>query len=289
VTLTYEAQSTYTAEQLAAWYAQPAYQPQGNGQFTTHQRLSILIHAMAKKGKSTLSATVPWPALVFDAEGSWRFIPVRKVYWDPTSGQPLPTYDGTWDACVVHVRDWQTFNMTWNYLRQWATPFVSIVVDSITELQRRCKENLKGTEVMKIQDWGVLLAQMDRAIRGIRDLCLIPSIAVRCVVFVAETRFDRDTSRWVPAMQGQIERALPYWVDVCGYMYPDFDLDANNQPTRELRRIWISQHPQYEAGERVQGRLGQYINFYRPPEGQVGRDIQNWMTQVFGLQGGTQQ
>lgn len=258
-------------------------------QFATHQRLTVLLHARAKQGKSTLSATVPWPALVLDGEGSWRFIPVRKIYWDPMT-QPVPVYDGTWDACIVHVQDWQTFEMAFNYLWMWTTPFVSIVVDSITEIQRRCKANLKGTEAMKIQDWGVLLSRMDAKIRGLRDLCLVPSMPTRCVIFVAETRYHYQTGRWVPSMQGQIENALPYWVDICGHMYPDWDLDANMQPTREVRRVWIGPHQQYETGERVQGRLGTTcVNFYRPPDGQVGRDIQNWMIHIFGIQGGTGQ
>ena len=36
--------------------------------------LSVLIHAAAKVGKSTLSSTAPPPILVLDVEGSWKFI-----------------------------------------------------------------------------------------------------------------------------------------------------------------------------------------------------------------------
>jgi hypothetical protein len=278
-----------TVQTYAPAPVQPAQQwlPAGP-QFSIWERLTVLIHARSKRGKSTLSATVPWPALVIDAEGSWRFIPVRKIYWNPMT-QPVPVYDGTWDACIVHVQDWQTFEMAFNYLWMFLTPFVSVVVDSITEMQRRCKANLKGTEAMKIQDWGVLLSRMDAKIRGLRDLCLIESVPMRCVVFIAESRFNNQIGKWVPSMQGQIENALPYWVDICGYMYEDWMPDANNQATQEVRRIWIGPHPQYESGERVQGRLGYVLNFYRPPDGQVGRDIQDWMCHIFGVQGGTRQ
>lgn len=258
--------------------------------FATHQRLSWLIHALSKRGKSTLAATAPKPVLVLDAEGSWRFIPpgLNKVirYWDPITETP-PVYDGTWEICVVHIREWAPVQMVYNYLLQWPMLFttcgpVSVIIDSITEIQRRCKANMKGTEQMKIQDWGVLLAVMDSTIRGFRDLCLIPILAVRCVVFISETR-ETNMGRLVPFMQGQIGTSLPYWVDVCGYMYQDFDLDENSQPTKEVRRIWISPHQQYEAGERVQGKLGQYLTFTKPAPGTTGVEIEHWMKIVFDL------
>jgi len=249
--------------------------------FATHQRMSWLIHGYSKRGKSTLAATVPKPALVLDAEGSWRFIPGRVKYWDPLTQTP-PEYDGTWDICVVHVREWNTVALVYQYLLQWPLPFVSVVLDSITEIQRRCKANLKGTEAMRIQDWGVLLSVMDSTIRGFRDLCLIQQLAVRCVVFVSETK-ETQSGRLIPAMQGQIGTSLPYWVDICGYMYQDFELDTNGQPTLEVRRLWISPHAQYEAGERVQGKLGSMLTFHRPPPGVVGIDIDWWMRIVFDM------
>lgn len=253
----------------------------GSGEFAAHQRLSILIHAGSKLGKSTTSATAPKPILVLDAEGSWRFIPLRQVQWDPTTGPP-PTYDGSWDACVVNVNTWETVAEVYRWMTQYQLPFVSVVIDSITEIQRRLKGKLVGEEAMKIADWGVLLAKMDGVIRGFRDLTLQPTLNVRCVVFVAETRMG-PSGKWVPYMQGQISVSLPYWVDICGYLYPDWELDGNGQPTRELRRLLITPNAQYEAGERVQGRLGSVITITRPEVGVVGTDVSDWMKQIFGI------
>lgn len=250
--------------------------------FDVNHRLSVLIHAGSKLGKSTLSGTAPKPILVLDAEGSWRFIPIRKTYWDPDLSAP-PEQDGTWDACVVNVQRWETVENVYRWITQYQTPFTSVVLDSITELQRRLKQKLVGTEAMKMQDWGVLLAKMDDKIRSFRDLTLLPNINVRCVVFVAETRQRNGDNKWIPYMQGQITTALPYWVDICGYMYPDWEYDENGQPTREVRRLWISPHPEYEAGERVQGLLGQYVTIQRPAPGTSGSDIEDWMRAIFGV------
>lgn len=250
--------------------------------FGVQQRMSWLIHGGAKKGKSTLAATAPKPVLVIDAEGSWRFIPGRVVYWNDPLSQPPPTYDGTWDICVVHVRQWETLAMVRQYLTQWTLPFVSVVIDSITEIQRRCRANLKGTDQMKIQDWGVLLAIMDDVIRGFRDLTMMPQLAVRCVVFVSESR-ENNVGRIVPSMQGQIAIALPYWVDVCGMLYVDYGPDGNGQLTKEIRQLYIGPSERFESGERVQGKLGNVLTFNRPPEGQTGYEIAYWMCHAFSI------
>jgi hypothetical protein len=249
-------------------------------QFDTHETLSILVHAGSKVGKSTLASSAPIPILVLDAEGSWKFIPVRKKFWEPAQGPP-PQYDGTWDVCIVNVREWETVRQVYAWLTQAPNQFTSLVVDSITEIQRRCKSNLKGTEALRIQDWGVLLAVMDAVIRGFRDLTLMPHLPLRCVIFVAETK-ENQAGKWVPFMQGQIAVAFPYWVDLCGYLFPNNLPDANGQPTQEVRQLLISPHPQFEAGERVQGRLGKVVTIFKPPDGQVGRDVEQMMLRIYG-------
>lgn len=232
--------------------------------------LSLLVHAPSKTGKTTLAGTCPPPLLVLDAEGRTRFLPhaqpvtamygrpVRLVSWVPNG--PPPRYDGTWDVCVVQCNDWITVEQTYGWLTQGQHDFVSLVMDSLTELQRRCRENLKGSEAMRIQDWGVLLDRMTRVIRGLRDLTLHPTRPLAVVMFIAETR-QSQSGKWVPNMQGQISTALPYWMDITGYLFKENTLDANGQPTGpEVRKLRISQHPEYEAGEAVQGVLGSIID-----------------------------
>lgn len=250
-------------------------------EFTADQRLSLLIHARSKIGKSTLSSTAPQPILVLDAEGSWRFIPLRKTSWNPYEGPP-PEPDGTWDACVVTVQDWQTVLLIYQYLSQTQTGFTSVVLDSITELQSICKTNLRGTETMRIQDWGSLLVQMDQVIRAFRDLNRQTSSSIRCVVYISETTIqENNQNRLIPSMQGRIKDRLPYFVDICGYLYADHELDQNGQPTREVRRLYFGPHQQFESGERVQGLLGTYQTIEKPFKGTVGTDIIDWMRTIY--------
>jgi hypothetical protein len=248
-------------------------------EFSTHERMSILLHGDTKLGKSTLSATVPTPVIVLDAEGSWRFTAGRKVYWDPQT-EELPVYDGTWDICIVHVREWSTVKMVFDYITSGQTQFVSVVLDSITELQRRLKRSLKpNLDPFKIQDWGELLARMDTAIRDFRDLAMIADITVRCVVFIAET--VEKNGKWRPSMQGAIANALPYWVDLCGYMYRYQEVDDTGAPIRDTRQLWISPHDDFIAGSRVSEVLGDSVEIPPPAPGHPGTVIQDWMTAIF--------
>lgn len=232
--------------------------------------LSALVHAPAKVGKSTLSTTCPPPICVLDAEGGWKFvkqagyrsgIPLRRTEWDPMSGPP-PRWDGTWDFCHVVIREWRTLTQAYNYLlRTTEHDFRSLVLDSVTESQRKLKTHLRGMEQMRIQDWGDLLNNMDRLIRDMRDLVLLPQPnPLKVVMFIAETEFKNGA--WRPAMQGQIGNSLPYWVDVCGYLFTQAMQDEHGTQTGKLKRLMIGQgiDPTIVAGERVQGALPDVVD-----------------------------
>lgn len=239
--------------------------------------LSLLVHAASKAGKSTLSSTAPTPMCVLDAEGGWRFInqagyrsgkPLRKITWNPDVTLQPPRHDGTWDVCIVTVSQWQTLTNAYRGLTQAQHDFQSLIFDSITEAQRRLKRNLRGSEQMRIQDWGDLLTQMDQLIRDMRDIVLLPNTTVRFVMFIAETKMK--DGKWRPQMQGQIGDSLPYWMDIVGYLYrtaatgPDGKpvVDGNGQASGKMLKMLIGQdvHPQIEAGERVQGLLGDVVD-----------------------------
>ena len=244
--------------------------------------LSMLIHGASKTGKSTLTSTAPLPICVLDAEGGWRFIkhagfkgtqPLRKTFWDPNKTLQPPRWDGSWDVCIVTVTQWQTLTNAYRGLTEAQHDFKSLVFDSITEAQRRLKNNLRGMEQMRTQDWGMLLTHMDKLIRDMRDLVVLPNSSLSVVVFVAETTFKND--KWRPNLQGQIGAAIPYFMDVVGYVYRDNEMNSDGQLIDRVLRMLISQDlvPSIEAGERLQGTLPDVIT--RP-------NISTMMTNIFG-------
>lgn len=231
---------------------------------TEKQALSLLLHGASKSGKSTLGMTVPFPALVLDAEGSTKFIRnkgygstelIRRITWDPCT-EPMPAFDGSWDVCLVRAMDWQTVKLTHDYLASGQHGFRSVVLDSVTEIQNKCKRALQVSS-MQQQDWGKLLDMMDLLMRGLRDLTEVRSNPLAIVVFIAETKMQNG--RWTPYMQGAISDRMPYWVDLCGFVEQVDALDANGAPTLRNVHVTTVNNQTSVAGERLQGLLPKVI------------------------------
>lgn len=220
--------------------------------------MSILVHADTKVGKSTFANTAPAPRLLLDAEAAYRFLPGTKVSWDPMSDNP-PTYDGSWETCVVTVRDYATMLRVYEWLNVGQHPFKSVIIDSITEIQVKCREQITGGDVnMDMRKWGELLVHMERLVRGFRDLTEHPRHPLDAVVITAMT--SMKDGKWRPYVQGQLAVKLPYFIDVIGYMYVDeVRQEDPTAPRIKVRRMLVVPHQQFEAGERVQGRLGDVV------------------------------
>jgi hypothetical protein len=208
--------------------------------------LSALIHGGAKAGKSEIAASSPPPVLLLDAEGGSRFLRRRMTLWDPTQYAP-PVADGSWDVCVVIVRDFETVNRCYTWLASGQHPFKSVVLDSVSEVQQRCIDGQVGTAQMKQADWGDILRMMSDIVRKMRDLTIHPTNPLEAVILVAMTRDMGGKQK--PFVQGALATTLPYYLDVIGYLYTEAT-EAGIQ-----RKLLVAPHPSYEAGDRT-GRLG---------------------------------
>lgn len=222
--------------------------------------LTVLVHGHSKVGKSTFAVTSPAPRLLLDVESASRFLPIRRVMWDPMTAPPELSPD--WDTAVVYVRDYETVVKVHQWLASGKHPFRSLIVDSISELQVRCMETVAGRGQMKTQQWGDVLRHMSGVLRDLRDLTMHPTNPLSAVVLTSMTR--NVDGVWRPYLQGALASVVPYLFDVTGYLYVDLIEQADEttgqalQPV-EVRRLLVSKHPNYEAGERVQGRLGKVV------------------------------
>lgn len=194
---------------------------------------------------------------MLDAEHGHKFLPIKIKYWDPASDTP-PEYDGSWDTCVVVVRNYDTVLQVYRWLQSGQHPFKSLILDSISEIQTQCLEQLTGREQVKMQQWGELLRHMTGLMRDLRDLTMHPTHPLNAVVLTAMTT-HRD-NMWRPYLQGQSGTTAPYYWDVTGYLqaeeYPHPD---PTQPPYTVRRLYIGPSSEYVSGERVGGRLGNIV------------------------------
>jgi len=226
--------------------------------------LSVAIHALGKIGKSTLACTGPPPIVVFDAEGSTKFLPMRVVPWDPKRYAP-PQWDGTWEAANVIVNSFEDLVYGLQHLETGQHSFRTVVLDSISEIQRKLKDkiepSLEGAK-WKQDHWGELLRRMDGLLRGVRDLTQHPTNPFQMAVFVSESRMNEE-GRYAPSMEGGIRAMLPYFFDliaylqVTNYINPDGSpaINAMGEPY-EVRQVFTRPtNPTYYAGERIQRRV----------------------------------
>lgn len=236
--------------------------------------LTLMVYGESKVGKSTFAVTAPYPRLMLDVEGGHRFLPINAKYWDPMNEEP-PTADGTWDTTVVQVRDYDTVLKAFQWLQSGKHQFKSLIIDSISELQVKCMDNIAGTEQMKMQQWGELLRHMGALLRDLRDLTMHPTQPLEAVVLTAMARKGQD-GVYRPYLQGQLATQAPYFYDVLGAItIEEFPNEDPLQPPHKARRMYVERTGQYEAGERVQGRLGSIVE-----QGNLG--VENMLDMVFG-------
>ncbi len=212
--------------------------------------LTVLIHGSSKVGKSTLSVTAPAPRLYLDVESASRFLPIKRVYWDPHKEAP-PECDGTWDTCVVLTRDWGTVEKAYQWLASGKHCFKSLIIDSISELQSRFLEQMAGRQQLTQAQWGDAFRKVSGLVRDIRDLTMHPVNPVECVVMTAITK--HVDGKWKPYVQGQLQAVLPYLLDAVLYMWVDMETNELSNTTQEVRKVLTRPTPEFEAGERVGG------------------------------------
>jgi AAA domain len=216
------------------------------------QGISLIVYGAPKTGKSWLGDTTPAPRLVLDAEGGSRFTPSVKKTWDPAREKP-PEYDESWSTCLVSVNTYQAVRQAYDWLYSGQHPFRSVVIDSISESQQRCVDDIAGTNQMQTADWGTLLRTVSNLVRGYRDLITHPVRPLDCVMLIAMTDENQMPKR--PLLQGKLASFLPYYTDLCGYLGA-----YRREDGTPFRRLILSPSTEYIAGERVGGRLGTHVD-----------------------------
>ena len=215
--------------------------------------INAVIFGPSKAGKTWLMDTAPAPRLILDAEGKTRFLPSKKIYWNPMATPP-PEADGSWDTCIVPVQSYKILDQAREWLVSGQHPFRSVGLDSISEAQQRAVDDVVGIKQPQTQDWGTLLRMVAALARGLRDLTTHPTNPLDAVIVNAMTKLD-DSGVQAPFLQGQMTDRLPYYFDLCNYLCIVPGPDG-----RPIRRLIVEPAPGFATGEAVGGALGPYID-----------------------------
>jgi hypothetical protein len=217
--------------------------------------LSLLVHGESKAGKSMIGISGRAPRCLLDVESAAHLLPIRAVIWDPDLPPPEP--DGTWDTAVVQVNTWDDAVKAVNALHGQRHPFKSLSVDSISELQNKCIESIAGLQQVKLQDWGTALRLMRNFCNQLRDLTKHPNFPLNSVVVTSMSKFNEDTKKWEPYLQGQMKSVLPYIFDVNSFLIKE---EQNVQGNWEVVRSLYTEPSnealvKFTAGSRISGRV----------------------------------
>lgn len=217
---------------------------------SSDRALSILVHGPAGSGKTTFGLTGSAPILMMDVENASRFIRRKKITWKPLEENP-PEYDGTWEVCVVKVKDWKTAIKTYEWLKSGNHSFRSVSIDSISETQVKGMEDINGRNQMQTQHWGRLLQNMGGFLRDLRDLVGDDDSTIETMVLISTSK--NDNGRWKPNLQGSIAHQVPYLFDITGYYYANQVANPSTGELEEHRYLLVGNHPDFEAKSRPQG------------------------------------
>lgn len=216
------------------------------------RRLTAVIHGESGVGKSYLIDGMPGPRLIFDAEGGTDFTPSPKVAWTDLGKAPPDVDEDT--TTVVNVREFQDLVRAYHWLNSGKHPFRSVAMDSITEIQKKCKDTIGAREAFDQRMWGVLLDRMEGCVRDFRDLKKHPIKPLDCVVIVALSHERSGKIR--PNVQGQLASTLPGFMDIVGYMYNEVTVEDESVASMEVvRKLLTAPIDNFTAKDRT-GRLG---------------------------------
>lgn len=218
--------------------------------------LSIVIYGESKVGKTWLASSAPKPILFLDSEaGGMRFVPGRKIKWDPISEDP-PEYDESWDICRVVVNNSKVLDSARDWIASGRVPFRSIVVDSLTEFQSRYKRELNPSRNGAFKNlgytgWGQMLVKLEDLIVQLRDIGDRYE-HIECVVFVLGS--DLRAGQRLPLLDGKMQNIISYKVDATGYLTVEYDEDGN-----QIRLLQLTPTDTVHAGNRLGGLIEDYI------------------------------
>lgn len=178
------------------------------------QYVKIIVYGRTGVGKTRFAATAP-DVLFIDAEAGTLSI----------ADKPID---------VVTIQDFNQLDEIFDFLLKGDHKYKSVVIDSLTEVQLKCMDNIIKSEVERKpdrdpdvptqQNWGKSFNQIRKLIRKFRDLPMN-------VIIVCEAKDDRDEETGiiytVPALPGQLANKIPGYIDIVGYMDLRKDSEGN--------------------------------------------------------------
>ena len=190
--------------------------------------INLLLYGDPGVGKTVLAASadaVPEmrPVIFIDVEGGT--FSVREKYPD---------------VKVVRVQTWNDMQSAYDALYSGDHDYKTVVLDSITEIQKFSMYNImeflvkkepdRDPDIPSMREWGKNIEQIRKLVRAFRDLPMH-------TVVTALAKTDKDTKtgamKTTPSLSGKLANEVAAFLDIVGYQYTKVMDD-------ELRRFLLT-------------------------------------------------
>jgi len=175
---------------------------------------NLLIYGESGTGKTTLA-------------GSSDEVPeMRKVLFLDVEGGTLSIKDKFPNVESVRIKNWVDMQSVYNELYAGNHGFRTIVLDSLTEIQKMSMDTVmrklveqheeRDSDVPGIREWNINIEQTRKFVRSFRDLPIN-------TIFTALSRQDKNPRtgaiRTKPYLSGKVADEVAGFLDVVAYLY----------------------------------------------------------------------
>lgn len=218
--------------------------------------LKMLFYSPAGHGKTTLLGTAIGdprlcPMLFLDFEAGTKSIKskIKKIDLDDL-GEIEPEIG---KAHKVRIKEWEDFNVIYNFLASEEHGYQSVAIDSLTEVNYLNLITIIGKEVnlgdhdpdiAYQEDYLRSIAQMRKLIRFFRDLPMHVFFSAGASEFV-DARTKKMQYR--PGLTGKLTLELPGLVDTIGY------LAVIDEEDETFRCLFVQPTEKFMAKDRSEG------------------------------------
>lgn len=196
--------------------------------------LALLVHGGPGTGKSTLANTAPGPRLWLDTEAAGEYLTGKVITWNDLGTLPDGIDENT--TVIVNVIGDQSmaiFQSVYQWLVTGKHPFRSVIVDSLTALQKRVVDKqspVGGGD----PDYVTIARVFDRMVRELKDMKVHQTNPLDAVVFICETEQkinDKIVGPFQPGLIGKAGASVAHIPDVCGFTQLHFDEEGKPYQT----------------------------------------------------------
>lgn len=243
------------------------------------RRLKALFYGNYGVGKTTLAATaqdVPGmkDVLFIDAESGDMSLADHDV--DTITISSYSQFARVYEFLRLHCKardanDYETLNKLEMHFKGLDKPpstksvkkYNTVVIDSITEVQKYCMYQLLGVSVGEYEldmepqpaqfaEWGKSAEMIRLLVRSFRNL------PMHVIIVAAEQTNEDETKRQIksPALPGKLAKEIQGFLDVVGYLVAARVADDGSLK----RRLWLEPGKSFDAKTRLQWIKAPYID-----------------------------